>query len=94
MVRLIRMKQPCCPGMNNSYGAHIHLSTRQIWGEGPGREMKPRLVRPKGQGQGTGLEARVEWKASWWSSCRVGGPFVRSRAGGWSAALLWLGPKA
>lgn len=81
------MKQPCCPGMNNSRGAHIHLSTRQIWG--PGREMRPRKVRPRGQGRAS--KARVEGVVvvvvSCWGPLFDLGPVDGPLA-------FWLGPKA
>lgn len=80
------MKQPCCPGMNNSRGAHIHLSTRQIWGEGLGREMKPRMVRPKGQG----WASRLESNASWWLLvlCSISGRWmVRWLSLAWAQSL-------
>lgn len=75
------MKQPCCPGMNNSYGAHIHLSTRQIWGEGPGREMRPRF------GEAKRPRPRIWASRLEWNGRRRGGRRVVL-----GSALFDLGP--
>lgn len=83
------MKQPCCPGMNNSRGAHIHLSTRQIWGEGPGQGNEATNgeasgPRPGFEGRVEGVVAVVEERWQWW--CRVA--VLCSISGRWM--VRWL----